>query len=169
MARVLHAPSRRDCDQPVQVHGLFPYWDWTMGRCPPLVQSPVSDPCLTAVSVQTPGTRTTRPSSTTLHLVSAAGVISLSSSTSSSSSSLLVMVTLKQKAINSGADDQGHPRRLPAIQESTTVSQLPLCLSKTAITLVLQSVKSTTSKSNLRTERWFGMYLAMCPRVGFWC
>ena len=64
--------------------------------------------------------------------------ISFPSSSLSSSSSLPTMASLKRKATNSGDDDQDRPRKLPAIQESTTVSQLPLRPSKTAANLNLQ-------------------------------
>ena len=79
--------------------------------------------------------------------------ISLSSSTSTSSSSLPVMATLKRKAISSGDDDQDRPRKLPAIQESTTVSQLPLRPSKTATNLTSQSIKPTSKPSAIGPRR----------------
>ena len=67
--------------------------------------------------------------------------ISLSSS---SSSNLPTMANLKRKATNSGDDDQDRPRKLPAIQESTTLSQLPLRPSKTATNLNLQPASATS-------------------------
>ena len=71
--------------------------------------------------------------------------ISFLSSSLSSSSSLPVMASLKRKAVNSGDDDLDRPRKLPAIQESTATSQLPLRPSKTAANLNLQPA-STISK-----------------------
>ena len=76
--------------------------------------------------------------------------ISFPSSSLSSSSSLPVMASLKRKAVNSGDDDQDRPRKLPAIQESTAVSQLPLRPSKTAANLNLQPA-SATSKPHTTT------------------
>lgn len=67
--------------------------------------------------------------------------ISLTTSGPPSSSSLPLMATLKRKAINSGDDDQDRPRKLPAIQESTAVSQLPLRPLKAATNLNSQSIK----------------------------
>ena len=75
-------------------------------------------------------------------------MFSLTTSGPSSSSSLPGMASLKRKAINQGDDDQDRPRKLPAIQESATASQLPLRPSKTTANLNLQSIKPapTTSK-----------------------
>ena len=69
--------------------------------------------------------------------------ISLTTSGPPSSSSLPLMATLKRKAINSGDDDQDRPRKLPAIQESAAVSQLPLRPLKAATNLNSQSTKPT--------------------------
>lgn len=69
--------------------------------------------------------------------------ISLPNPASSSSLSLSTMVSLKRKAVNSGDDEQDRPRKLPAIQESTTASQLPLRPLKTATNLNSHPVKPT--------------------------
>ena len=80
--------------------------------------------------------------------------IPLLSSVLSSSSSLPTMASLKRKAVNSGDDDQDRPKKLSAIQESTTVSQLPLHPSKTATNINSQSIKpaSTASKPPMITN-----------------
>ena len=80
-------------------------------------------------------------------------MFSLTTSGPSSSSSLPGMASLKRKAINQGDDDQDRPRKLPAIQESATASQLPLRPSKTTANLNLQSIKPapTTSKPSTTT------------------
>ena len=77
--------------------------------------------------------------------------ISFPSSALSSSSSLPVMASLKRKATNSGDDDQDRPRKLPAIQESTAVSQLPLRPSKTATNMNLQPVPAASKPSTTTT------------------
>jgi len=70
--------------------------------------------------------------------------ISFPSSALSSFSSLPTMASLKRKAVNSADDDQDRPRKLPAIQESATVPQLPLRQSKTTTNLNLQPASATS-------------------------
>ena len=77
--------------------------------------------------------------------------ISFPSSSLSSSSSLPVMASLKRKAVNSGDDDQDRPRKLPAIQESTTASHLPLRPSKNVTNLNLQPASTTSKPSTMTT------------------
>ena len=71
-----------------------------------------------------------------------------SSAISLSSSALSLptaMTNLKRKAMNSDDDDQDRPRKLPAIQESATVSQLPLRPLKTATDINSQSTKPAST------------------------